>query len=248
MHARTLLLLVAAALVACVAVAAAADEDTTTTTTAAPSSLPALDFKHDNVRCTCSCPEQTVITNATGEGNECVQTRHNYDMVLGSNRRLAQETCKECVFSRGQRRTNQCSYIVVMDDEEQCLCQNILPSLGENNTKHHKNDCEYGMCICTYEFRNQNLIKGIVIFYFVILGLLLSVTAFNLFPHRLFTLHSYGLSLRDPDMPLPKLYSPRTSRSTSPTGESRHSFVARFQRMLKWDTLRRQPRVRDIGY
>jgi hypothetical protein len=234
--AKALLLLLAA----CLCALARADS-----TALAPSvSSYDVDFKHDDIRCTCSCPLITVPLNGTSQTLEkCAQVRQNYT-VLDGNQWRAQETCKMCKLPKST--TYQCNYIVVLNDEDQCQCQNILPSVGEGGVRHTKIDC--GICACIYEFRNQNLIHGIVVFYFVILGCLLSITAFNMIPHRLFTLKPYGLSLRDPDMPLPKLYSPRSSRSGSPSFGERQSVLSKFAHFFHLDMLRRTPRVRDIGY
>ncbi|EDQ87822.1 uncharacterized protein MONBRDRAFT_26992 [Monosiga brevicollis MX1] len=140
-------------------------------------------FKHGNVRCKCTCPVVATTLNSTEglKASSCDVSRKNYD--AGDKTVCGKETCVSCINDRVTKTERECSYTIVVSDESQCSCQNVMPSnQGPNVTDATASMCD--LCTCTYEARNTHLIKGTVISFMVVASLLVLVACINALPRR----------------------------------------------------------------
>eukprot|EP00045_Choanoeca_perplexa_P002085 m.22966 g.22966 ORF g.22966 m.22966 type:complete len:228 (+) comp11312_c0_seq1:32-715(+) len=135
------------------------------------------DFHHGNFRCKCTCPVDTEPLEDGSKETGCTATSQNYDAGVRRSR-CGKEMCLTCVNDEQTKRERQCTYSIVTNSEDQCLCQNVMPTTaGRNYTDATAADCD--LCTCTYEARNTDLIKAAVIIFLVAVVVLLTIALLN---------------------------------------------------------------------
>eukprot|EP00051_Salpingoeca_urceolata_P028708 m.487911 g.487911 ORF g.487911 m.487911 type:complete len:227 (-) comp25355_c0_seq1:142-822(-) len=192
-----------------------------------PASITDASFEHHDVRCKCVCPERTTARNVSSTrtsklddnsakpagGFKCNSSKLQYTAGRLHNL-VGTETCTHCLDLEQPRTITACTYVTLVPDQEECFCSSVMPA-SNNHTQATKADCD--LCSCTYESRNSNIIKGVIVVWFILLAVLIVVAAYNLR-----TPGEAELSVQDPDMS-----SVRRLRRTAPTSPQLSKLKAR---------------------
>eukprot|EP00730_Choanoeca_flexa_P011302 TRINITY_DN24440_c0_g1_i1.p1 TRINITY_DN24440_c0_g1~~TRINITY_DN24440_c0_g1_i1.p1 ORF type:complete len:226 (+),score=45.74 TRINITY_DN24440_c0_g1_i1:2-679(+) len=202
------------------------------------------DFHHGNIRCKCTCPVETTPLKAGFPSESgCDATSQNFDAGVNKDR-CGKEMCLTCVNDEQTKQERQCTYSIVTNSEDHCLCQNVMPATaGPNYTDATAADCD--LCTCTYEARNTDLIKAAVIIFLVVASTLLAVALVNaVLPYTSATLSvtaneglDLGASTDDDEAYL--LETSANSTTSRKSDSSKRSLTTR---------LRRNPFENEIGW